>query len=61
MPTLTELSTEVFDLERQLDQAEGDEAQQEAIKTYLESTQEAAELKLDRYATFIRELESRAK
>jgi hypothetical protein len=60
MPTLTELSSEVFDLERQLDQAEGDEAQQEVIAAYLESTQEAVELKLDRYATFIRELESRA-
>ena len=60
MPTLTELSTEVFDLERQLDQAEGDEAQQEVIKKYLESAQEAVEQKLDRYATFIRELESRA-
>ena len=60
MPTLTELSSEVFDLERQLDQAEGDQAQQETITAYLESTQEAVELKLDRYATFIRELEARA-
>ena len=60
MPTLTELSTEVFNLERQLDQAEGDEAQLGAVTAFLESTQEAIEQKLDHYATFIRELEARA-
>ena len=59
MPTLTELSAEVFDLERQLDNAEGDDAQMEVVKVYLESTQEAVETKLDKYATFIRELEAR--
>lgn len=60
MPTLTELSTQIFDLEQQLENAEGDEAQQSAITAYLESAEQAVEEKLENYCQYIRGIETRA-
>lgn len=60
MPTLMELSAEMFDLERQMEQTEGDEAQTQAITEYLENVQQATEDKLEHYAAYVRALEVRA-
>lgn len=59
MSTLTQLSAEALDLENRLNDAQGDQEQQEIISGFLEANGQATEEKLDKYAGYIRDMEAR--